>query len=109
MIRSGIMLVLYLVAGYVLGDLLAWLLLTPVALVKHLTDHWVGTVVSVGGAVGAAVGFLKWRARAAPADHWGVHGSAHWASGAEVRSLIHPDGLIVGRENRNGGELLRRR
>ena len=107
MIRRSILLVVYLVAGYVLGDLLAWLLLVPVALVKHLSDHWVGTVASIGGVLGVLVGFLKWRARAAPADHWGVHGSAHWASTAEVRSMVRPDGLIVGRENRKGGELLR--
>ncbi|MBV9997472.1 MAG: type IV secretory system conjugative DNA transfer family protein [Caulobacteraceae bacterium] len=107
MIRRSILLVVSLVAGYVLGDLLAWLLLIPVAMVKHLSDHWVGGVAVGGGVLGAVVGFLKWRRGSAPASSWGVHGSARWATATEVRSLVRPDGLIVGRENRKGGRLLR--
>jgi hypothetical protein len=52
MIRRSILLAVYLIAGCVLGDLLAWLILIPVALVKHLTDAWVGTVADVGGEMG---------------------------------------------------------
>ena len=37
-----------------------------------------------------------------------MHGSARWASRREVESSLRgPDGLIVGRENRKGGQLLR--
>jgi hypothetical protein len=39
MIRRGISLILHIIAGYGLGDLLAWLILIPIALVKHLIDH----------------------------------------------------------------------
>jgi hypothetical protein len=58
------------------------LLLIPVAMMKHLSDHWVGNVATIGGLLGVLIGFLKWRASAASADPWGVHGSAHWASAA---------------------------
>jgi type IV secretion system protein VirD4 len=108
MIRRAILLIVYLVAGYVLGNLLAHLVLIPVAAIKHLSDVAVNRWAVAGGLLGVVIGFGNWRNRAAPANSWGVHGSAHWAEEREVRaSLGGPDGVIVGRENRKGGSLLR--
>jgi type IV secretion system protein VirD4 len=108
MIRRGILLVVYLVAGYVLGNLVAHLVLIPVAAIKHLSAGLVTGLAVAGGLLGVLIGFGKWRAGAAPAGSWGVHGSAAWASEREVRaSLGGAEGLIVGRENRKGGQLLR--
>jgi type IV secretion system protein VirD4 len=80
MVRRVILLIVYLVAGYVLGNLVAHLILIPVAAIKHLSAGLVTSLAVAGGLLGALIGFGKWRARAAPASSWGVHGSAHWAS-----------------------------
>jgi len=108
MIRRAILLIVYLIAGYVLGNLVAHLVLIPVAAIRHLSDVVVNRWAVAGGLLGVVIGFGNWRNRTAPANSWGVHGSAHWANEREVRtSLGGPEGLIVGRENRKGGCLLR--
>jgi type IV secretion system protein VirD4 len=107
MIRRGILLVVFLIAGYVLGNLVAHLILIPIAAIKHLSNGLVNTLSTVGGVLGVLIGFRNWRRVSPPASSWGVHGSARWANANEVRSLVRQDGLIVGRENRKGGELLR--
>jgi type IV secretion system protein VirD4 len=108
MVRRVILLIVYLVAGYVLGNLVAHLVLIPVAAIKHLSAGLVTSLAVAGGLLGVLIGFGKWRAGSAPTNAWGVHGSAHWASEREVRaSLGSANGLIVGRENRKGGGLLR--
>ncbi len=107
MIRRGILLVVFLVAGYVLGNLVAHLVVIPIAAIKHLSNGLVNTLSALGGVLGVLIGFRNWRRGSPPASSWGVHGSARWANVNEVRSLVQPDGLIVGRENRKGGELLR--
>lgn len=108
MIRRGVLLVVYLIGGYVLGELLAELVLLPVAAIKHLGQGLVHTLAVTGGLLGLLIGFGQWRSRTAPSGGWGVHGSARWATDREVRAALGgADGLIVGRENRKGGQLLR--
>lgn len=108
MIRRGVLLVVYLIGGYVLGELLAELVLLPVAAIKHLGQGLVHTLAVTGGLLGLLIGFGQWRSRTAPSSGWGVHGSARWATDREVRAALGgADGLIVGRENRKGGQLLR--
>jgi type IV secretion system protein VirD4 len=98
MVRRVILLIVYLVAGYVLGNLVVHLILIPVAAIKHLSTDLVTSLAVAGGLLGVLIGFGKWRAGSAPTNSWGVHGSAHWASEREVRaSLGGADGLIVGR------------
>ena len=54
----------------------------------------------------SAVGY--WRAKFGEFQiGGGVHGSAHFASAAQVKASLGGAGLIVGRENRKGGQLLR--
>jgi type IV secretion system protein VirD4 len=107
-IRRSVLLILYLVTGYVLGDMLTWVLLIPVALVRHVDNHWAGSIANIGGLFGMVVWFGKWGAKAPPADSSHVHGSARWSTRREVRAALGgADGLIVGRENAKRGQLLR--
>ena len=71
MIRRAILLIVYLVAGYVLGDLLAHLVLIPVAAIKHLNDVVVNRWAVAGGLLGVVIGFGNWRNRTAPGNSWG--------------------------------------
>jgi type IV secretion system protein VirD4 len=108
MIRRGVLLVFHLIAGYVLGNLLMAVVLAAITLVKHLDKAITNPLLLVGGVLGALVGWLRWRRGSAPTEEWGAHGSARWATPGEVRaSLVGGGGLIVGRENRKGGQLLR--
>jgi len=77
-IRRGILLVVFLLAGYVLGNLVAHLVLIPIAAIKHLSNGLVNTLSAVGGVLGVLIGFRNWRRGSAPASSWGVHGSARW-------------------------------
>ncbi len=88
MIRRGILLVACMIAGYVLGNLVAHLVLIPVAAIKHLSNGLVNTLSAGGGVLGVLLGFGNWRRGAPPADSWGVHGSARWASQTEVRNAL---------------------
>jgi type IV secretion system protein VirD4 len=107
-IRRSVLLVLYLIVGYVLGDMLAYVLLIPGALVKHVDNGWAGGIANVGGVLGMLVWFGKWGQGAPAAASSNVHGSARWSSKREIRAALGgADGLIVGRENTKRGQLLR--
>jgi type IV secretion system protein VirD4 len=102
-------LLIYVAAGYLIGSLVGRLVLIPVAAVAHVS-HGLQTGLSVAaGLLGifSAVGY--WRAKFGEFQiGGGVHGSAHFASERQVKgSLGGAAGLIVGRENRKGGQLLR--
>lgn len=102
----GLLLILYLVGGFLLGDIAAWGLLIPAALVGHIQQGSVDTFTLFGGVIGALMGLGAWRKGAAPASASRAHGSARWADAREVRALVRAEGLIIGRENRRGGRLL---
>jgi type IV secretion system protein VirD4 len=98
-------LLIYVGAGYLIGSMVGRLVLIPVAAVTHV-GHGLQTGLSVAaGLLGifSAVGY--WRAKFGEFQiGGGVHGSAHFASPAQVKtSLGGAAGLIVGRENRKGG------
>ena len=102
-------LLIYVGAGYLIGSMVGRLVLIPVAAVTHV-GHGLQTGLSVAaGLLGifSAVGY--WRAKFGEFQiGGGVHGSAHFANAAQVKtSLGGAAGLIVGRENRKGGQLLR--
>lgn len=102
-----VVLIIYIVLGYVIGNMVGGLLAIPIV---ALTDTGIlRTIIPLaGGAIGifAAVGY--WGAKYGPLRTSDVHGSAHFASDRQVKdSLGGSDGLIVGRENKRGGQLLR--
>jgi type IV secretion system protein VirD4 len=108
MIRRPISLIVCLIGGYFLGNMLTWLFLVPVARVMHLAPGPILTIASLGSVLGVVAGFFLWRRRPAPARSSSVHGSARWSTSGEVRAALGPgEGLIVGRENIKGGQLLR--
>jgi type IV secretion system protein VirD4 len=97
-----------LVPGYLVGNLIGRLVLIPLAGVKASNVGLVDGLAVFTGAIGALLALGMWNRRFAARPSYGVHGSARWANADEVRtSLTGPDGLIVGRENRKGGRLLR--
>ena len=102
-------LIAYVVGGYLIGFMVGRLLLIPVAAVAHLDKTFESLVPIAAGVIGPVSGLGWFNARfALPAGRGGVHGSAYFASAEEVRrSLGSAAGLIVGRENRRGGQLLR--
>jgi type IV secretion system protein VirD4 len=102
-------LLIYVGAGYLIGSLVGRLVLIPIAAVAHVS-HGLQTGLSVAaGLLGifSAVGY--WRAKFGEFQiGGGVHGSAHFASAAQVKSSLGgASGLIIGRENHKGGQLLR--
>ncbi len=104
-----IALLIYIGAGYLIGHMVGRLLLIPVFAVAHV-DRTLESVITIAAGVVGAISGLGWfNARfALPGSRGGVHGSAHFASAAQVKnSLGGSAGLIVGRENRKGGQLLR--
>ncbi|MGC1303730.1 MAG: type IV secretory system conjugative DNA transfer family protein [Caulobacteraceae bacterium] len=85
--------------GFVLAELFAQLL-------GRLFGIWYFAVL--GPFAGAFIGYLLWRHAPAMAAPSRVHGSARFASEREIAaSLGGAEGLIVGRENQRGGQLLR--
>jgi type IV secretion system protein VirD4 len=108
MIPRPISLIACLIGGYFLGSTLTWMVLTPAARLMHLTAGPILTVASLGSVLGMVAGFLLWRRRPAPARPSAVHGSARWSTSGEIRAALGgAEGLIVGRENTKGGQLLR--
>jgi type IV secretion system protein VirD4 len=103
-------LVAYLVGGALIGFMVGRLVLIPVAAVAHVSHTWQIGLSVAGGLLGAFSAFGWWGRKFGefqPAGG-GVHGSAHFASERQVKnSLGGAAGLIVGRENRRGGQLLR--
>nr|CRY97949.1 hypothetical protein [uncultured prokaryote] len=102
-------LIAYLFGGYVIGFMVGRLALIPVVAVAHVDKTFESVITIAAGVVGAISGLGWFNAKfALPAPRGGVHGSAHFASAAQVKSSLGGGaGLIVGRENRKGGQLLR--
>ena len=104
-----LVLIIYVGAGYLIGFMVGRLLLIPIAAVSHV-DHTFQSIILIAAGVVGAISGLGWfnRKFALPAPRGGVHGSAYFASPGEVKSSLGgAAGLIVGRENRKGGQLLR--
>jgi type IV secretion system protein VirD4 len=101
-------LIIYVGAGYLIGFMVGRLLLIPIVAVSHV-DHTFQSIIPIAAGVVGTISGLGWfnRKFALPAARGGVHGSAYFASLAEVKSSLGGGGLIVGRENRKGGQLLR--
>lgn len=102
-------LVAYVGGGYLVGHFVGRLILIPLSGIAHIdtTLHYGVTIAC--GVLGAITG-LGWFNAQFPlaAANGGVHGSAHFANARHVQaSLGGGAGLIVGRENRRGGKLLR--
>jgi type IV secretion system protein VirD4 len=102
-------LIAYLIGGVLIGSTIGRLVLIPVAAVAHIDHAFQISAGVVGGLLGAFSAFGYWRAKFGEFQiGGGVHGSAHFASERQVKgSLGGGAGLIVGRENRRGGQLLR--
>lgn len=108
MIPRPISLILCLIGGYFLGSTLTWMMLAPLARLMHLAAGPLLTIANGGSVLGMVAGFFVWRRRPAPARPSAVHGSARWSTSGEVRAALGgAEGLIVGRENAKGGQLLR--
>ena len=93
-----------LIAGYALGRLSP----IPLALFTTVTRHQQDLAGLAGAGLGAVAGAVRWaRSRGAGLPST-VHGSASFASPDQIRrSMAIETGLIVGRENRKSGKLLR--
>jgi type IV secretion system protein VirD4 len=102
-------LIAYLFGGYLIGFMVGRLVLIPVFAVAHVDKTFESVITIAAGVVGAISGLGWFNAKfALPAPRGGVHGSAHFASADQIKSALGgPAGLIVGRENRKGGQLLR--
>jgi len=98
----------HLVIGALVGDVISLFVLIPFGLFGHVSNQQMHLGGAIGAAIGALIGWRKWTQRSAPLPSSDVHGSAHVASANQVRhSLGGGSGLIVGRENRPNGKLLR--
>ena len=107
-VKNAAKLVVFTAAGLVIGLAAGRLALGPLALLMHVTHHQQDLAGLVGAGVGAAAGWVRWTRRQASAAPSTVHGSASFAPPDQVRRSMAVDkGLIVGRENRNAGKLLR--
>jgi type IV secretion system protein VirD4 len=95
----------YLFGGYLIGRLV----LIPVFAVAHVDKTFESVITIAAGVVGAISGLGWFNAKfALPAPRGGVHGSGHFASADQIKGALGgAAGLIVGRENRKGGQLLR--
>jgi type IV secretion system protein VirD4 len=102
-------LVAYLVGGVLIGSTIGRLVLIPIAAVAHVSQALQTSLGVVGGLLGAFSALGWWRAKFGgfQPTGGGVHGSAHFASERQVKDTLGGAGLIVGRENRRGGQLLR--
>ena len=101
-------LIVALVIGYVVGNVVVGMV-TSVLVVGHILPEALRTpLLLAGGLAGAAGGWLLWKRRNTPGDIPTIHGSAAFASEGSVRATyVRPQGLVVGRENRRGWNLLR--
>jgi len=92
--------------GFLIGNTIADLAVAIAAPAWQNHAPQAAMILLLGG-LGAFLGFGLWRLRYAPVAT-DVHGSAKWADARQVRaSLGGSSGLIVGRENKRGGQLLR--
>eukprot|EP01039_Chlorochromonas_danica_P014258 gene14258-16620_t len=77
-------------------------------MVAHVSSSLYTSAGVIGGLVGMAGGLVRWLGKQGTSAASTVHGSAHFAGAAQVKnSLGGAAGLVVGRENRKGGQLLR--
>jgi type IV secretion system protein VirD4 len=107
-VRYYLMATVYVAVGYVLGTTLGRYALIPLAGVDRTNVGLTNGLTIFVGVLGAVFALSIWNRRSGSGASWGVHGSARWANEREVRaSMVQADGLIVGRENRKGGQLLR--
>jgi len=98
----------YLVVGGMFIGALVWpLALWGYSMFGHVSPFLHQGAGLTGAGLGMICGGVNWLgegARSAPST---VHGSAAFAGPAEIRSSLGGPGLIVGRENRKNGRLLR--
>lgn len=106
-VRFFLTAIFWIASGYGLGWALGHYALVPLAGVKPSQAGLTNGLSIFVGVIGAFLALNVWTRRYDTGASWGVHGSARWASPAEVKALVRPDGLIVGRENRERGQLLR--
>ena len=102
-------LIIYVGAGALIGFMVGRLLLIPIAAVAHVGLGLQTGLSVAAGLLGVFSALGWWRAKFGEFQaSGGVHGSARFAGAEEIRrSLGSGAGLIVGRENRRGGQLLR--
>ena len=104
-----IALIAYVGGGYLIGHMIGRLLLIPIAGIAHIDTTLRYGLTIACGLFGAFSGLGWWHTKfGGYAVGGGVHGSAHFADERQIKdSLGGGAGLIVGRENRRGGKLLR--
>lgn len=106
-IRYWLVTIFWLFVGYVVGTTVGRYVLLPLAGVDRTNVGLTNGLTTFVGIIGAILAMGALVRRNESSGSWGVHGSARWANAAEVKALVREDGLIVGRENRKGGQLLR--
>ena len=103
-VKCTLLVVIYGLAGYVAGRLVP----VPVALLFHVSSAqqtWAGVMGAVVGGLAAWVRIIRLNGSGSYSQ---VHGSARFASPDAVRrTMAIETGLVVGRENRKGGKILR--
>lgn len=108
LLRNLVMMTVYMAVGALLGKLAGHLVLMPIALVHSVSRETQMLTPIAGAVIGAVMGLTRYGKGGASGPAWGVHGSAHWADARQVKATLGgPSGLIVGRENRERGQLLR--
>ena len=107
MIGRYILCAVFVIWGIVLGQIAGGLAGWFIDEVMGAGDIWRRVSIFCSGLFGAVIAFGNWRLRYERVNDT-VHGSAQFASDKRVRQTLRRDrGLIVGRENRRGGGLLR--
>ena len=106
-IRYWLVTIFWLFIGYVVGTTVGRYALIPLAGVDRNNVGLTNGLTIFVGVIGAVLALGTLVRRNESGGSWGVHGSARWAGPTEVKALVRQDGLIVGRENRKGGQLLR--
>ncbi|MGA0608579.1 hypothetical protein ACO2Q0_21535 [Phenylobacterium sp. VNQ135] len=99
-------LAVHLVVGFLIGNLVADLVVA-IAIPTWRNHLGQTLLILLFGGTGAFAGYGTWRRKLAPTQT-DVHGSARWATDRQVRAALgRSEGLIVGREPKRGGQLLR--
>jgi len=99
-------LAVYLVVGFLIGNTIADLIVA-IAIPTWRNHLGQTLLILLFGGASALAGYGAWRRKLAPIQT-DVHGSAQWATDRQVRAALgQGDGLIVGREPKRGGQLLR--
>jgi type IV secretion system protein VirD4 len=96
----------YLFVGYVVGNIIADLVV-GVAIPTWRNHLGQTMLILLFGGAGAFGGWTSWRLKHSSAQS-DVHGSARGATDRQIRAALgRANGLIVGREPKRGGQLLR--